>query len=278
MANNVRRDGRWVKSATTGPAVPTLFERCRQAGRSSVAIMGDQYLVGVCGARAADVHWPPDGVLPPDAARGITGYGADRAVVDAAANIDLDVDFVFVQLDEVDSVRHVHGAFGEEARTQCHSTDAALGAVFDLVRHRWDNSVICVVSDHDQEDLSTQDPIDLSPLLDEGLDFQTQGTAALIVGPGADAPVADIAGIAGSLRLDGEHLIVWGDGGRGFGPTPSAMRADHGSPRTRGQLAAVGGGHPRAADIASRLRGRRPRASDWAGWISELLELDRRPD
>ena len=37
-----------------GPAVPTLFDACRAAGRSSAAVFGDQCLVGVMGARAAD--------------------------------------------------------------------------------------------------------------------------------------------------------------------------------------------------------------------------------
>ena len=50
-----------------GPAVPTLFDACRAAGRSSAAVFGDQCLVGVTGARTADTHWPPDGVPPADA-------------------------------------------------------------------------------------------------------------------------------------------------------------------------------------------------------------------
>jgi hypothetical protein len=38
---------------------PTLFEACRAEGRASAAIVGDQHLIGACGAHTADVHWPP---------------------------------------------------------------------------------------------------------------------------------------------------------------------------------------------------------------------------
>src|SRR5204863_230648 len=62
LANWVVVDGRPLPSNEVGPAVPTIFDACRGAGRTSTAVVGDQHLIGVMGARGADEHWPVNGV------------------------------------------------------------------------------------------------------------------------------------------------------------------------------------------------------------------------
>ncbi len=280
VTNRVLRDGTWVSSATTGPTATTLFDRCATAGRSSLSITGDHNLVGVCGAETADHHWPPGGRKPDGAATGVMGYLADAEVAAAAERMAPgDHDFVFVQIDEVDSARHVYGAHGEEAREQCRATDAALGRVLDSLRSTWADTVVLVVSDHDQEDYAPDDPIDLAAHLSERpgtpveLAVETQGTAAQVVGPVDEEVLRAVPGVTGVARLAPEIHIVWGDDGRRFGTGATDIRADHGSPRTRRQLAVVGGGDPRVGDLARRITSGRPPATAWARWAADLLDL-----
>ena len=177
--------GELVPAWKAGPASPTLFDDCRARGRRSVAVFGDQHLVGVCGAREADSHWPPEGRLPEDAPRGALGYGADRAVVTALGALELEsADFLFVQLDEIDTARHLHGPWGEEVREQCRATDAALGQIVEQLRSRWTQTIVFVVSDHDHEAVDSGS-VDLAQYVaDQGLDLVVDhdGTAAVVSG------------------------------------------------------------------------------------------------
>lgn len=273
MTNRVWRDDLWVPAAMVGPAAPTLFEACRAEGRSSVAIVGDHSLVGVCGAAVADEHWPSNGVKPNDAKRGMSGYLADSEVLRAAARLDLTkFDFCFFQLDEVDGVRHAHGAWSDEALDQVRRTDHSLGLLTELLRPGWDDTVMFVVSDHDQEDVSDLDPIDLGPLLPDHLDWDPQGTAAVVVGSVHNDVLHAIPGIDGVASLDDSHHVVWGAEGQLFG-ADHGCRAEHGSPRTGTQLAIVAGGHPATGQIERRLLAQRPKATRWAEWSAELLGL-----
>src|SRR4051812_40191308 len=79
LANWVVRDGRPRATWKLGPSAPTIFDAARTAGRSSAAVFGDHRLVGVMGARAADVHWPPDGRLPAGLPIDDHGYAFDEA-------------------------------------------------------------------------------------------------------------------------------------------------------------------------------------------------------
>ena len=81
VTNWVPQTGRVVPAWELGPAVPTLFDAARAAGRSSAAIFGDQCLVGVTGARAAGAHWPPDGEPPPTVRRDAHGYIDDQDTI-----------------------------------------------------------------------------------------------------------------------------------------------------------------------------------------------------
>ena len=276
FANRAFVDGGWAQTAQLGPPVPTIFDACATEGRSSVAVLGDQYLVGVCGAGVADQHWPPGGELPEAAPTNPGGYAADEAVVSAASGMDLDADFVFVQLDSVDAARHRFGATSDEALEQCRATDAALGEILETIRPRWGDTVVCVVSDHDQEDVSQQDPIDLREHLRDGLTHTNQGTAAVVVGQTDDAELLAIPGVTGSVAMRPDHHVVWGDDGQLFA-REARVKGDHGSPRTRAQVAIVAGGHPRVAGIAEGIERTRPTSASWLAPLCEVMDLRWRP-
>ncbi len=278
VTNRVLAEGEWVNSSRIGPAAPTLFEACRSEGRSSVAVVGDQELVGVCGLRDADAHWPPNGEVPEGVRRGIAGYIADDEVVAAADRLAVgDHDFVFAQIDEVDGVRHTFGAWSDEAMERVRATDAALGRFVELLGPRWDDTVMLVVGDHDQEDLSPDDPIDLRDRFGPGVEVEAQGTAAQVVGEVDLADLLDVPGVVGAVALDPTHHVVWGGPGQAFGSEAPTIAADHGSPRTRTQLAVVGGGHPTVPSVADRIAPGRPAAASWAALAAELLDLRWRP-
>jgi hypothetical protein len=282
MANNVLAGGKWLPAATVGPEGTTIFEACQAEGRSSALVVGDQNLVGVCGGAAADSHWPPYGKVPAGAARSEAGYIADAEVISAIGALDVaSLDLLFVQLDEVDGVRHRHGAWGDEAVEQCHRTDAALGSLVELLRPGWDDTVMMVVSDHDQEDVGMVPAVDFSAELPTGVECFNQGTAALVVGPMGLDDLMQLPGVVGAVPLDDNHHVVWGGPGQVFGggfSTGNGVGGDHGSPRTATQLAVIGGGHPEVGRLAARLEAERPPATIWTTWMAECLGLNWRPE
>ncbi|NRA01619.1 MAG: alkaline phosphatase family protein [Myxococcales bacterium] len=275
LTSNAWIDGAFHPAQAVGPQARTLFDRCRAAGRSSAALFGDQNLVGVCGARGADAHWPPDGVLPDTAPRGALGYGADRAVLAALEELDLDaLDLLVLQLDEVDTARHLHGPESPEALAQCRATDAAFGQVLECVRPRWDRAVVIALSDHDHEAV-TPGAIDLTEAtasLGLGVLVDHDGTAALLAGALDPARLPELPGVEGFTAVASDCTLVWGAPGQQFG-IDWGLKGHHGSPRTATQLAIVGGGHPAVPNLARQLAKRAPAASSWAGLIGQLLEL-----
>ncbi len=58
--NFVPHTGGFTPAWELGPAVPTLFDACRAAGRSSAAVVGDQCLIGVMGARDCRLALAPE--------------------------------------------------------------------------------------------------------------------------------------------------------------------------------------------------------------------------
>ncbi len=257
-----------------GPATPTLFDHCRSGGLRAVGLFGDQNLVGVCGARAADRHWPPDGVLPEDAPRAGRGYGADAGVVAAVDALEVErADLVVVQLDEVDTARHLEGPDTEAAVQQMRATDAAFGQILERLRPHWNETVVIALSDHDQEP-TRPDVIDLPAELERrDIDalVEVDGTAAWVVGNVERSRLLEIPGIADAAELLPRHTLVWGEEGQLFG-IDGGLKGHHGSPRTACQMAIVGGGHGRVGELARRV-GPAPHASGWAGVVLELLDL-----
>jgi hypothetical protein len=264
--------------------VPTLFDACRARGRSSAAVVGDQCLIGVMGAREADSHWPPDGEIPDDARRDAHGYIDDAdTLVELLAAIDARPDLVVSQLNGPDTAAHVHGPDSDAALATYRETDARLATIRDHLD--WDDTVWIVVSDHDQETVVEREPIDLrTAFAQRGVDLFAlpEGSATVVCGDGAhDAAqwLPDVAGVEGTAPFDAldrdlETCLAWCVPGRTFGFAELATEpGTHGSPRTRTQVAVVTGGHPRARHLAGAAASRTVTAVDWAPTIATLLGL-----
>jgi len=268
-------EGEMRPAQEVGPSGPTLFDDCRAAGLRSVGLFGDQNLVPVCGALAADAHWPPRGVLPEDAPRGGLGYAADRAVVEAADALAIDTaDLVVLQLDETDTARHLHGPDAPGALEQCRATDAAFGELLERLRPGWDETVVIAVSDHDNEAVEPG-AVDLhAEARARGLDVHIEhdGTACLVFGRATREALLALPTVIGAVPLAQDRFVVWGPPGQQYG-IDWGLRGQHGSPRTLTQLAIVGGGHPEVARVARWLDGATPAATEWAPWIRELLGI-----
>jgi hypothetical protein len=282
--NFVPRTGGLTPAWELGPAVPTVFDACRAAGRSSAAVVGDQCLVGVMGARRADVHWPPDGEIPDGARRDAHGYIDDSdTIVELLAAIDTRPDLVVSQLNAPDTAAHVHGPDSEGALAAYRETDARLAVIRDHLD--WDDTVWIVVADHDQETVVEREPIDLRPAFaSRGVDLFAlpEGSATVVCGDGAHEAMhwlPDVEGVEGTAPFfvadpQLEACLAWCVPGRTFGfaelPTEPGT---HGSPRTRAQVAVVTGGHPRARHLARSAASREVSAIDWAPTIASLLDL-----
>jgi hypothetical protein len=285
VSNFVPRPGTLVPAWELGPAVPTLFDACRAAGRSSAAVVGDQCLIGVMGARAADTHWPPNGEPPAHVRRDAHDYLDDEdTMVELIAALDAGHDLVVSQLNAPDTAAHVHGPDSGAALGVYRDTDARLAVLREHLD--WPDTVWFVVSDHDQETVVDPEPIDLRPAFAaRGVDLFAlpEGSATIVCGHGARAAAAwlpDVDGVEGTAPFhlaDAtlEACLAWSTPGRTFGFAELATEpGTHGSPRTRAQVAVVTGGHPAAAKIAAAAAARTVRATDWAPTIAALLDLD----
>ena len=267
-----------------GPAVPTLFDACRAAGRTSAAVVGDQCLIGVMGARAADAHWPPQGVVPDGAQLDAHGYLDDaETIVQLLAAIDAGADLVVSQLNAPDTAAHVHGPDSDAALAVYRETDGRLAEIRE--RLDWDDTVWIVVSDHDQETVVDPEPVDLRPAFaqrDVELFALPEGSATVVCGAGAlDAAqwLPTVEGVEGTAPFqvadtELEACLAWCVPGRTFGFAELATEpGTHGSPRTRSQVAVVTGGHELASRVARVAAGRSVAAADWAVTIAALLDL-----
>jgi hypothetical protein len=283
--NYVPHTGGFTPAWELGPSVPTLFDACRDAGRSSAAVVGDQCLIGVMGARTADTHWPPNGEIPAGARRDAHDYLDDAdTIVELLAAVDARLDLVVAQLNAPDTAAHVHGPDSEAALAVYRDTDARLTAIRDHLD--WDATVWIVVSDHDQEMVVDREPIDLRPAFgSRGVDLFAlpEGSATVVCGPGATEAIRwlpEIDGVEGTapfhLADPGlESCLAWCVPGRTFGFAELATEpGTHGSPRTRTQVAVVTGGHPAVPALARAAASRAIDATDWAPTIATLLALD----
>ena len=278
-ANWVDRRGELRPAQDVGPMVPTLFDAAARKGLSAVAVFGDQNLVGVTGARAATAHWPPDGVLPDDVETGVDGYAADTAtlpvLLDALAD---EAGLVVAQLNDSDSAGHAFGPDTPDAADAYARTDIAVAAVVDAVRSRWDETVLMVVSDHDQVAAADGDAVDLWSAMrarDLRLTIVPEGDAAVITGddPTAGAWLDDVPGVSGHRAWCGGQL-AWAAPGHCFGYGEVQLRGVHGGPAATTQVAVVAGGHPVVRTIGRRIARQSPHGSDWAPTIAALLDLE----
>lgn len=268
-----------------GAAVPTIAELLTVAGRSTAAVVGDHHLVGVMGLRHATVHWPPRGELPAGTELDLAGYATDAAVVEQVerllAGSTPELDLLLVHLNGPDTAAHLHGPDSAAARDQYRSTDAHLGRIVDLVVPFWDDAVVLITSDHDQETVLVPEPIDLgAELVRRGLPWIAahEGSAAVLhrAGPSDGSTPPPLTGEEWRTAIDADTILLWCGPGRWFGSS-AGLRGVHGSPRTVQQLAVVTGGHPAAAAVAHAVRAGRVTALDWLPTVLGLLDVRRPP-
>ena len=284
FTNDIWGGERFVCSADIGPVGDTLFAAARRAGRSSAAITGDRTMVGCMGAEVADIAWPEPGEAG-DLARDCLGYRANSAVLEALAATDApDADLLFVHMNDPDSTLHRYGPDASETVDAIRRVDGDLAQIVELLRPRWNDTVLFVVSDHEQETVRDDlEPIHLAGRLsDAGLRgiAHDEGSVGIVYdSPGADA-IRQLRDVDGAVDF-AEHgvTLTWSTAGRVFGRSMGSYVGQHGSPRTQTQVAAVSGGHERVPELARQLaRGfgsvnGRPHATQYAHVIAELLSL-----
>jgi predicted AlkP superfamily pyrophosphatase or phosphodiesterase len=281
-ANHVVQEGKVARAHEVGPVGPTIFGACRDAGRRAVAVLGDHHLVGVMGAMDAASHWPPEGRLPEGRRLDGLGYLHDSGTVgvlcEAAGG---PFDLLVSQLNGPDTASHLHGPDSDAALIAFSETDAILGALVDALLPGWDDTVLMVVSDHDQTTVVDDEPIDLQAIARAaGVTARVvlEGDGAVVVGedPSAGAWLDDVPGIAAVEELAPDMRFVSAVAGRWFAPAGVSfpLRGVHGGAHTRTQVAVVAGGHPAVAAIAGSLASRTPEAPDWAVTLADLLELE----
>jgi predicted AlkP superfamily pyrophosphatase or phosphodiesterase len=281
-ANHVVRGGRVVRAYEAGPAGPTVFSACRDAGRRAVAVLGDHHLVGVMGALDASSHWPHEGRLPEGVRLDGLGYLHDSVTVDVLCEAASGpFDLLVSQLNGPDTASHLHGPDSDAAIAAFAETDEILGALVDALLPRWDDTVLMVVSDHDQTTVSEEAPIDLPSLArDAGVSATVvlEGDGAVVVGadPTSGAWLEGVPGVGLVEDLAPDLRFVSAVAGRWFAPAGVSfpLRGVHGGAHTRTQVAVVAGGHPSVAGIARSLASRPPDAPDWAVTLAELLDVE----
>lgn len=262
-----------------GPfASATVFERASDV--SSEMVVGDQHLVYVAGARSAGRHWPPEGVLPPSAMRDEFGYAADAEVLTHAVEAaERRPDLLVVHINGPDTAAHLHGPDSAAAADAYRSADATLAGVIEALRPRWEELLVLIASDHDQEPIDDDRRIDLADVaVKRGVDATVvhEGTAAVVMGPDAsdDRWLSDVPHIEGSwLAEPGLRIVASAPRAWFASPQRATRRGGHGGPRTRDQVAVACGGHPMVSQIAEDWRQRRPRAEDWAGLVLAALRM-----
>jgi hypothetical protein len=277
-------DANWLVSGNeiiaaweVGPRAPTLFEACRRGGRSSIAVLADHHLVGVTGAHMADHHWPPQGVLPEGTELDLLGYAADDAVLPLIASAWTEgPDLLVAHLNSPDTFAHVFGPDSAEAVEAYGKVDQRLTLLDQALRPGWEETVVVVVSDHDQELAGDQVGVDLRAIA------AAAGAEAIVVYEGSGAVIvsdrvdwlAGVDGVAGQMATGDRRWVVWGQPGRFFADGGlTGYRGIHGGLNTRNQLALVTGGHPAVKSIAANIGEQRPAAGDWATTTAGLLGL-----
>jgi len=269
----------FICSALVGPAIETIFDAARRAGFSTAAILGDQTMVGSMDAPSADVHWPPMGKPPAGAARDSLGYMATIEVIAAADELDAwNADLVFIHSNEPDSALHLFGPEAAETLDVIRRCDAEVGQMTERLRPQWDETVVFVVSDHEQEQIDHRfEAVDLaSELHAAGLAgiAHNEGMVGLVVeSPGAEA-IKKLDPIENAVDLVDGITLAWSSAGRVFGHSHKNLNGQHGSPRTMTQVAAVFGGHPIVTNLAAAFASTTPSAIDYAPTIAALMGFD----
>jgi arylsulfatase A-like enzyme len=275
--------GAWARVRTVQGR--TLFDACRAAGLRSAAIQGDHKLHSVLATERAAEIWPPRGVPAAGAVLDAHGYlvNAEVAPHALAAVGDRDLPFVFVHLNETDTLGHELGPRAEATVAAAAATDTLLGELLDAARRDWERLLVVVASDHDMEPRTT------TPLLRlDGVEFRkligavVPDGGAAVVQPVDGIRIQELAeeigsvtGVAAVTPAGGGLAVVAARPGWAFeGASPGGF---HGGPATARTIAVAGGGHPVVAAIARSLQDRQGHITDWAPTIANALGIDLGP-
>jgi hypothetical protein len=265
--------------------VPTLVHAALAAGLSATVVMGDQKLQQVLLLDTVEGAWPPAAMVPEGTELDSHGYPTNAATRPhaLAAAADGDLDFVFIHLNETDTLGHDLGPNAAETMECVRAADRIVGEIVDALAPDWDRTVIAVASDHDMVrrlPYPTIDPtasVECAGLVD---DWIADGCAAwLRLTAGVDAHMA----ISRLAALDGVESWRWREPnvllllaapGRTFAAPWIPVSGIHGSTATDRTLAIVGGGHPAVAEIGASIAERPPRLRDWAPTLAGVLNID----
>ena len=265
--------------------VPTIVHAAGAAGLRAVAVMGDQKLQSVLRLDDIAGSWPPGATVPHGTELDSHGYPTNAAVrplaLEAAA--DGDLDFLFVHLNEADTIGHDFGPGAPETLACVRAADAIAGELVDALAPDWHRTVIAVTSDHDMTRRLPFPAIDPTASLEcAGLidDWIPDGCAAwlkLTAGVDAHMAISRLASIEGVERWrwrEPDVLLLLAAPGRTFAAPWIPLGGIHGSACTDRTLAIVGGGHPAVAEIAASISTHPPRLRDWSPTLAGVLGID----
>ena len=270
----------FTKTYDSGPQGRTVFDDCKVADLKSVAVVGDHKLLATMGALEADTSWPPEGT-PLDA----YGYPKDEAVIEAAANTDLDTDFILFHLNEPDTSMHMYGPDSGDAVAQYRRSDNSYGSLVDLLRPLWHDTVLITVSDHCQEPTDHPECVNLRDHAKAAgwpVQIRNDGTGAIVVASDEvsqvefaklHSEILQLQGVEGGVLAAPNVFLAWTEPHRMFGRGEPLTQGNHGSPRCTQQVAIVSGGHPEARTIGASISAQRPGTLSWAPTIRALLGL-----
>ena len=273
------------KTYDSGPQGRTVFDDCKAANLTSVAVVGDHKLLATMGALEADVSWPPAGTPPEGTPLDAYGYPKDEAVIEAAASTDLDADFVLFHLNEPDTSMHMYGPDSDEALAQYRRSDRSYGSLVDLLKPLWHDTVLITVSDHCQEPTDHPECVNLRDHAKAAgwpVQIRNDGTGAIVVASDEisqqefaqlHAEILRFEGVEGGVLTAPNIYLVWTEPHRMFGRGEPLTQGNHGSPRCTQQVAIVSGGHPAAQTLGSTISSQRPGTLSWAPNIRDLLGI-----
>ena len=278
-------DNEFTKTYDSGPQGRTLFDDCKAADLKSVAVVGDHKLLATMGALEAATSWPPAGTPPEGTPLDAYGYPKDEAVIAAAEKTDLDADFVLFHLNEPDTSMHMYGPDSDEAISQYRHSDVSYGALVDLLRPLWNETVLITVSDHCQEPTDHPECVNLRDHAKEAgwpVQIRNDGTGAIVIASDETSQqefaklhgeITKLEGIEGGVWAAPNVYLVWTEPHRMFGRGEPLAKGNHGSPRCTQQVAIVSGGHPAAHTLGASIQADRPGTLTWAPTIRDLLQV-----
>ena len=273
----------FTKTYDSGPQGRTVFDDCKVADLKSVAVVGDHKLLATMGALEADTSWPPEGAPPEGTPLDAYGYPKDEAVIEAAANTDLDTDFILFHLNEPDTSMHMYGPDSGDAVAQYRRSDNSYGSLVDLLRPLWRDTVLITVSDHCQEPTDHPECVNLRDHAKAAgwpVQIRNDGTGAIVVASDdvsqiefaqLHSGILQLQGVEGGVLVAPNIFLVWTEPHRMFGRGEPLTRGNHGSPRCTQQVAIVSGGHPEARSVGASISAQRPGTLSWAPKIRALL-------